>query len=131
VLAQIAATLALTVATVPSLDAIGAGIAIGGGYAVFTAVLLLGRAPVEMRRTAPVVARALLVATLAAGAGRLVPAGNDLAGVVAAVAATSGVWLLLSWMLMRQELRRMAILMQTHLLRRGSERAQASRTDAV
>jgi O-antigen/teichoic acid export membrane protein len=120
VIAQISVTIALTLAMVPSLDEAGAGIAIGAGFAVFTAVVLLGRTPPQMRSTIPAVARALLVSALAAAAGRLVPAGNDLPGLVATVAATSAAWLALSWMLTRQELIRFATLMRTQLLsRRG------------
>jgi O-antigen/teichoic acid export membrane protein len=125
VIVQIAATLLIAVAAVPSLDAAGAGLAVGGGYVVFTVALLLGDTPVEMRRTVPSVLRALLIAALAAAAGWLLPVENDLLGAVAGVAVSSAAWLLLSSLLMREELKLLVSLMRTHLLGGWASRRKA------
>jgi O-antigen/teichoic acid export membrane protein len=113
---QIAVTLALVIVAVPALDEVGAGIAIGGGYAVFTAVLWFRRAPAQVRAASGRVLRALVVAALAAAAGRVLPAGDGIAAVVATVSASAGAWLFLSWMLMRAELDLLFTVLRTHVL---------------
>jgi O-antigen/teichoic acid export membrane protein len=125
VAAQITATLAIAAAAVPSLDAAGAGLAVAGGYVVFTLALLLRGAPAPMRATVPSVVRALLIAGVAAAAGRLLPVEANLTGAAASVAVSSAAWLVLTWILMRDELRLLASLTRTHLLRGRSARRTA------
>jgi len=124
VVAQIVATVALAIVTVPSLDEVGAGIAVGGGYAVFSAVLFFTTAPPEVRTSSARVARAILVAALAAGAARLLPAGNDVAGLLATLAVSGVAWLALSWVFTRPELELLVTLLRTHLLPRRSPPAE-------
>jgi O-antigen/teichoic acid export membrane protein len=126
VLSQIVATIGLAIVTVPSLDEVGVGIAVGGGYTVFTAVLFLTRAPTEVRASSGRVLRAIVVAALAAGAGRVLSVGNDIAGLVEAVAASGGTWLLLAWALTRTELKLIVTLLRTHLGRGRQEDEAAS-----
>jgi hypothetical protein len=57
-----------------------------------------------------------VIAALAACAGRLIPAENDIVGLLASVGASSAAWVVLSWIFMREELRGLVALTRAHLL---------------
>jgi O-antigen/teichoic acid export membrane protein len=100
---QIVVTLGLCVVLVPGLDATGAGIAIGLGFALNTMVVALHHTA-EARACLARAALALLVTAAAGGAGQIAGGGLDVPGLLVSSGVSLLVWLLLTWLLMRREL---------------------------
>jgi O-antigen/teichoic acid export membrane protein len=112
---QLLVLLGLSVALVPDHGASGAGIALGASFAVFTAAVIAG-APREARSAVAPVLRGVLVAGLAALAGRAVQPGSDGVAAVASMAATGATWLALAIVVCRSELRLLLSLIRRHVL---------------
>jgi PST family polysaccharide transporter len=94
----------IAVATVPSLDSTGVGLAMSGSALVSLFVLGIRVEP-EMRAAAWPLIRALAISALAAAGGYLAPLGDDLAGLIAQLLLIAGIWTALAALAMRMELR--------------------------
>lgn len=95
---------------------VGTGLSVLLGATVAVAVLLF-RAPGPIRRSVLFVLRALVIAGAAALAGILCPVENGFAGLIAAGGSVSLVWLLLTGIFARSELRSIADLIRKSLKR--------------
>jgi lipopolysaccharide exporter len=93
----------LVAALLGSLQETGIGIAMSVGSSAAALILLVTIHPVVRAGSAAVV-RATAVAFIAAAAGQLLPVPNDVWGLVASLAVVGAVWLLLSAVLLREEM---------------------------
>jgi O-antigen/teichoic acid export membrane protein len=107
---------AIAIALTASWGEAAVGLALTVSTIIATAVLAVSAEP-PMRRSLFAVAKASLIAALAAGAAQLLPVGNDIAGLLTSLAAVSVVWLGLELAFSRAELRR-AVQLARPLLRR-------------
>lgn len=108
---------AISLASVLALTALGSawvGVAMLASSLASTAILAAGTDR-PMRRTLVPIGRGLAIGALAAAAGYLLPAGDDVAGLAARLAVTGAVWLGLQVLLAREELRSAARLARTTL----------------
>ncbi len=102
--AQAAVTFSVAGFLIRGPDLVAAGLAMGLGLAAFAILLFLATAPPEVRSLRGVVLRALIIATLAVGAARLLQTGSEVVELIITLAASGGVWLALTVLLMRSEL---------------------------
>lgn len=98
----------------------GIGLAVLTG-AVAAISVLLYRAPAGVWNSLPAVARALIVATVAAAAGIAFPAEEGFIGLIGSAASAGIVWLLLTWIFSRSELRLILQLLAKALRRQREE----------
>ena len=96
---------ALIVLLLGAFDEPAIGIAMSAGAIVSTAILLSQTEP-RVRAGAAKVARVTAITALAATVGQLLPIGNDLAGLLAALGASGLAWLALATLFLRADLGR-------------------------
>ncbi len=108
---ETAVALIAIVALVGSLDEVGIGLAITASTLIGTLVLVLGTHP-RVRRSMLAVAKASLIAAVAAAAGQLIGAGEDTIGLLASLAAVTLVWTVLELVFSRSDVARIASILR-------------------
>jgi O-antigen/teichoic acid export membrane protein len=114
IVAELTVSFLLVAALLGSLQETGIGIAMSVGSCAAALALLVAVHPI-MRAGSLAVVRATVVAFLAAAVGQLLPVSNDAWGLVASLAAVGTAWLVLSYMLMREEMRQVLSMAQALL----------------
>jgi peptidoglycan biosynthesis protein MviN/MurJ (putative lipid II flippase) len=108
---ETAVALIAVVALVGSLDEVGIGLAITASTLIGTLVLVLGTHP-RVRRSMLAVAKASLIAAVAAAVGQLVGAGEDAIGLLVSLAAVTVVWVALEFVFSRSDVTRIASILR-------------------
>jgi lipopolysaccharide exporter len=104
---ELLAGLGLVAILIGGLEEAGIGIAISVGQLLAVAVLLAAIVP-GVRAGAGTAARIVLVTGLAIAAGQLLTVGNDIAGLLAALAVSGFTWLALAALFAREQMLRVA-----------------------
>ena len=115
---ETAVAFVLVATLVGPLNEVGIGLAITGSTVVATGVLVAGTHP-RVRRSMLAVAKASLIAAIAAGAGQLVGAGEDAIGLLISLALVTIVWVALELVFSRSDVARIASIVRP-LLRRAA-----------
>jgi PST family polysaccharide transporter len=114
---ETAVALVLVVALIGPLDEAGIGIALTGSILVATAVLAAGTQS-RVLRSMLAVAKAILIAALAAAAGLLTGGSEDLAGLLVSLTVVTVVWVALELIFSRSDMARIVSIVRP-LLRRA------------
>jgi O-antigen/teichoic acid export membrane protein len=122
---QIATTVGLAALLAPELEAVGAGVAMGTGYAIYAAALLVAVNDPHAWRAIGSVLPALVVAAGAVGLGQAAPVADDLAGLLIAGGISGTVWLALALLLVRAELFDLVRLLRRHMAPAPEREAEA------